>query len=132
MDQSRPHEKKSISSLDVQTIKTAFGGDEIRQIQMLMVLLSCLPPDGKVREVLELALALPHESVLSRLSPPKDTSFDGLKTWLGSLWVREGLTSEEQALVNWQKSIVNIAAAVQELKAAEQKLGLKFDVSRIL
>lgn len=131
MDQSRPHEKKPASNLDVQTIKTTYGGDEIRQIQMLMVLLSCLPPDGKVCEVLKLALALPPEPVLSRLTPPKETSFEYLKTWLGSLWACEGLTSEEQELVNWQRSVVNIPAAVQELKAAEQKLGLKLDVLQI-
>lgn len=106
----------------------AFDTDEIRQIQMLMVLFSCLPSNGKLREVLEYALALPHESWLSRITPVSDTSFDGLKAWLESLWVQERLASDEQKLVDWQRSKENITAAVRELKAVEQQIGLRLGV----
>lgn len=129
MDQlTRPDEKGPLRSPQALADNNMFGADEIRQIQVLMVLLSCLPPDGKVREVLELALALPHKPCLSRMSPPRDTSFHGLKTWLESLWIREGLSPDEQKLVDWQRSGENIIAAVKELKEAEQKIGLKFSV----
>jgi hypothetical protein len=131
MDQSaRSAEKKPLSTTGMVADNPAFGADEIRQVQMLMVLLSCLPSDGKVREVLKLALALPHEPCLSRISPPEDTSSRGLKIWLESLWIREGLTSDEQKLVAWQRSGENMIAAVQELKDVEEKIDLKLGIQR--
>ena len=108
----------------------ANGRDEIRQIQMLMVLFSCLSPDSELREVFEHALALPHEHWLSRVTPISDTSFHGLKTWLESLWIQGGLTPDEQKLVNWQGSKKSIEATVQELKATEEKIGLRLSVQR--
>jgi hypothetical protein len=78
------------------------GTDEIRQIQMLMVLFSCLPPNSKLREVFQYALALPHEPSLSRITLISDMNSNGLKAWLESLWVQEELTSNEQKLVDWQ------------------------------
>jgi len=133
MDQFiRSDEKGSLRSSNALADTNAFGADEIRQMQMLMVLLSCLPSNGKVREALELALALPHEPCLSRINPPMDTSFRGLKTWLESLWVREGLTPDEQELVDWQRSGEHMIAAVQELKEAQQKIGLRLGIQRIL
>lgn len=132
MDPLTPYdEKKPVSAVNALADNHAFGADEIRQVQMLMVLLSCLPSDGKVREVLELALALPHKPCLSQVSPPRDTSFHGLKTWLESLWIREGLTPDEQKLVDWQRSGENMIAAVQELEEVEQKIGLKLGIQRI-
>jgi hypothetical protein len=132
MDQFAPSdEKKLLSPSNALADNTACGADEIRQVQMLMVLLSCLPSDGKVREVLELALALPHEPCLSRVSPPSDTSIRGLKSWLESLWLRGGLTSDEQKLLDWQRSGENMIAAVQELEEVEQKIGLKLGIQRI-
>lgn len=129
MDQlTHSDEKGAVKSSQALADNNTFGTDEIRQIQMLMVLLSCLPPDGKAREVLDLALALPHKPCLSRLSPPSDISVHGLKTWLESLWPREELSSDEQKLVDWQRSGENILAAVKELKEAEQTIGLKFNV----
>jgi len=133
MDQlTRSNEKGPLKSPNALADPYAFGGDEIRQMQMLMVLLSCLPENGKVREVLELALALPHEPCQSRIHPPMDTSFRGLKIWLESLWIREGLTPDEQELVNWQRSGEHMIAAVQELKEAQQKIGLRLDIQRIV
>jgi hypothetical protein len=132
MDQSAPSdEKKPLSTTSTLANNPAFGADEIRQVQMLMVLLSCLPSDGKVREVLKFALALPHEACLSRVSPPMDTSLRGLKGWLEALWVREGLSRDEQKLVDWQRSGENMIAAVRELEEVEQKIGLKLGIQRI-
>jgi hypothetical protein len=110
---------------------SANGRDEIRQIQMLMVLFSCLSPDSELREVFEHALALPHEIWLSRVTPISDTSFHGLKTWLESLWIQGGLTPDEQKLVDWQRSKKSVEAAVQELKTIEEKIGLRLSVQRI-
>ena len=50
------------------TIETA----ELRRIQYLIVLLSCLPRGGKCREVFELALALDEVPQMARVSPPND------------------------------------------------------------
>jgi len=131
MDQFAPSgKKKPLSTTHTFADTSAFGADEIRQVQMLMVLLSCLPSEGRVREVLKLALALPHEPCISRVSPPGDASVHGLKSWLESLWVREGLTSDEQKLVDWQRSGEHMIAAVQELKEVEEKIGLKLGIQR--
>jgi|SRR4051812_20063387 len=133
MDQlTRSNEKEPLRSPNVLADSNTFGTDEIRQIQMLMVLLSCLPQNGKVREACELALALPHEPCSSRISPLRDISFHGLKTWLESLWVQKELSPAEQKLVDWQRSGENMSAAVLELKEAEQKIGMKFGIHRIL
>jgi hypothetical protein len=132
MDQFAPLDKKGpLNTTDTFADNPAYGADEIRQVQLLMVLLSCLPADGKVREVLKVALALPHEPCLSRVSPPKDSSVRGLKNWLESLWVREDLTPAEQKLVAWQRSGENMIAAVQELEEVEQKIGLKLGIQRL-
>ena len=95
---------------------SAPGSDEIRQMQMLVVLFSCLSPGSKLREVLEYALALPNESCLSQITPVNDISIKGLKPWLEALWVHRELTLEEQRLVSWQRSVENIAEVVRELK----------------
>jgi hypothetical protein len=108
----------------------ANGRDEVRQIQMLMVLFSCLSPDSELREVFERALALPRELWLSRVTPISDTSFHGLKTWLESLWIQGGLTPDEQKLVDWQRSKKSVEATVQELKTIEEKIGLRLSVQR--
>lgn len=107
---------------------TVRNTDEIRQIQMLALLLSCLPENGKLREMFEQALSLSHEAQLSCMTPANDTSFDGLKTWLEMLWIREDLNPEEQKLVKWQNTPENMQAAIQELQAAEQKIGLRFEI----
>src|ERR687895_91721 len=48
----------------------------IRQIQALAVLLSCLPPDGKVRELFSLALSLDDKPWLDRIAPVVDPEGD--------------------------------------------------------
>jgi hypothetical protein len=102
------------------TIETA----ELRRIQYLIVLLSCLPRDGKCREVFELALALDDVPEMARLSPPKDLdSHQGSRLWLESLWAQEDLSPEERGVVWWQSTGENMEAAIQELKAVESRLG---------
>lgn len=128
---TQPDEKGQLRTKNAIADNSEFGVDEIRQVQMLMILFSCLPPDGKLCEVLEKALALPHKPCLSRISPPTDMSFHGLKTWLESCWVQEGLTPDEQKLVDWQRSGESMVAAVQELKEAEQKIGMKLGIQRM-
>lgn len=71
------------------------------------------------------ALALPNEPWLSRATPVTNTSFAGTKAWLESMWAPENLSPGERKLVDWQKSTVNVAAAVQDLKNIEGKLGTK-------
>lgn len=109
--------------------RNTFGTGEIRQLQMLTVLFSCLSPDSKLRELFEYALALPHEAWLSRITPPNDMSYNGLKTWLEGLWVHKELNSDEQKLVTWQSSAENMIAAVNELKAIEQVTGLRLNIA---
>lgn len=110
------------------TSSNEYGTDEIRQIQIMMTLFSCLRPDSKLREILAHALALPHEPWLDRISPASDPDFTYLKGWLENLWLQEGLNPDEQKLVDWQRSKENIDAVVQELKAIEQKIGLRFGI----
>src|ERR1700760_2285186 len=77
---------------------------ELRCIQYLIVLLSCLPRDGRCREVLELALALDEGPQMARLTAPNNdlrTNEDSL-AWLESLWAREDLSPKERAVVWWQ------------------------------
>ncbi|HEU5378985.1 MAG TPA: DurN family substrate-assisted peptide maturase [Ktedonobacteraceae bacterium] len=105
------------------------GRDEIRQLQSLLAIFSSLPPDGKLHELFRLALELSQDSWLARVTPVSDASFDGLKTWLETLWLDGGLTPNEQKIVDWQNSSENMEAAVQELKAVEEKIGLKLVAS---
>ncbi|QUQ63720.1 DurN family substrate-assisted peptide maturase [Kutzneria sp. CA-103260] len=98
--------------------------DVIRRVQELMVLCSLLPPDGKLREVLQLALELHEEPTLSRLSPVTDLHPHATKAWLESLWLRDGLSAPEKKLVAWQNKTENMGPALQELKNVEQQTGI--------
>lgn len=98
--------------------------DAIRRIQMLMVLCSLLPPDGKLREVLELALALHEEPVLAKVQPITDLHPFATKEWLESLWLDEGLPAEQRELVAWQNNSENMGPALAELKNVEKQLGI--------
>ncbi|WP_243788709.1 DurN family substrate-assisted peptide maturase [Saccharopolyspora gloriosae] len=99
--------------------------DAIRRIQELMVFCSLLPPDGKLREVLELALASHEEPTLSRLNPVTDLHPHATKAWLESLWMRDGLSPEEKEMVAWQNNTDNMGPALVELKNAERQLGIE-------
>jgi hypothetical protein len=114
----------------------------LRQLQGWAVLLSCLPPDGKARELFSLALSLDEASWLdritpviapeadegikawlARIAPPTDPGGDqDLKEWLEYLWIRGSLSPEEQKLVDWQSDADNMAAAVAEFLAVLERL----------
>lgn len=100
--------------------------DAIRRIQELVVFCSLLPPDGKLREVLELALALHEEPTLSRLRPATDLHPFATHKWLESLWVPDDLPAKEKEMVDWQNKNENMGQALAELKNAEKQLGLSF------
>ncbi|MGH2708613.1 MAG: DurN family substrate-assisted peptide maturase [Actinomycetota bacterium] len=95
----------------------------IRYIQGLTALLSCLPANGKARELLSLALELDEGPWLDKIGPPSDPDSDeGMKAWLESLWAQGGLTPEEQQLVDWQNDSDNMSAAIDEVQAIAAKL----------
>jgi hypothetical protein len=96
---------------------------DIRRIQGYAVLLSCLPANGKAREFFNLALALDEGPVLDRIAPPEDPdSFEGMQAWFESFWGADGVTPEEQKLVDWQANPDNMAAAVSEFKTIMSKV----------
>lgn len=102
------------------------GVDTIRQIQQLIVLCSLLPPDGKLREALSLALALPEEPLLSRIgTPTKDLHPFATKAWLEAIWMNDGLSPHEKELVDWQNHSDNMAASIRELTDVEQQTGMR-------
>jgi hypothetical protein len=110
----------------------------VRQIQALAVLLFLLPAGGRAREFFSLALSLDEGPWLDRITPLTDTATDegiqawlkrvngvfdvpsdeALTSWLEFLWIRSGLSSQEQALVDWQEDPANMSAAVAEYLAA--------------
>jgi Family of unknown function (DUF5950) len=94
----------------------------IRHIQGLTALLSCLPAGGKVRELFTLALALDEGPVLDKIGPPSSSDNEGLQTWLEGLWAEEGITPDEQKIIDWQKDSDNMAAAITEFKDVGAKL----------
>jgi Family of unknown function (DUF5950) len=101
------------------------GVDTIRQVQELMILAALLPPDGKLREALELALALPEEQVLTRVKPVTDLHPHSAKEWLESIWLQENLSAAEKELVDWQSNSENMGTAMRELRDVEQQTGMK-------
>lgn len=95
----------------------------IRYIQGLTALLSCLPANGKAKELFSLALDLDEGPWLDKVGPPSDPDSDeGLKAWFESLWAQGGLTEEEQRIVSWQNDSDNMAAAIEEIEAVAAKL----------
>jgi hypothetical protein len=107
------------------------GVDAIRQVQQLMIFCSLLPPDGKLREVLSLALSLHEEPVLSRTSPMTATEPHAAKAWLEAIWRESGLSPEEKELVHWQNDSDNMAAAIRELKNVERQIGIRLVAEKI-
>ncbi len=101
------------------------GVDTIRQIQHLVIMCSLLPPDGKLREILSRALALPEEPILSRIATPMDDHHPfAIKAWLEAIWMHDGMSPKEKELVDWQNISDNMAAAIHELTNVEQQIGL--------
>jgi hypothetical protein len=102
---------------------------EIKQVQILMVLLSCLPEQGKLREVFRLALEVPEDEALANVTPCPMVSTDGLRTWLTTIWSGE-LGERMRDLVEWQKNSENMKAAVQELMEVQDRLGFTLSIVR--
>jgi len=96
----------------------------IRQIQGLTALLSCLPAGGKAKELFSLALALDETSALEKVGSPSDPDDDdAMKAWFETLWAEDGITPEEQKIVDWQADSDNMAAALAEFQSIAAKLG---------
>lgn len=108
--------------------KQPFWG-EIKQVQILMVLLSCLPANGKLREALRLALEVPDEEALANVTPCRLVSTDGLRTWINTIWSGE-LGDGMRDLVEWQRSSENMKAAIQELMEVQDRLGFTLSIVR--
>jgi Family of unknown function (DUF5950) len=100
------------------------GVEIIRRIQHLMVLCSLLPPDGRLREVLDLALSMNEEALLHHVEPLGDAHPHAVKTWLESMWFQHGQTAEGKALLDWQNVSDNMAAAMHELRTVERQTGV--------
>jgi hypothetical protein len=96
---------------------------EIRRVQLLVVMLSCLPREGKCREVLQLALALDEGPALERIVPlgVPDPDRD-LQPWLEAFWLAGDVSADMRELVWWQNSSDNMVAAVREIKAIQDRL----------
>jgi hypothetical protein len=101
----------------------------IKQVQLLMVLLSSLPDDGKLREILGKALAVPQREAMAGVTPLAQVSVDGLRAWLTTIWSGE-LSPAMRALVDWQLKSDNVKGAVQELDEAQNRLGFTLSIVR--
>ncbi|WP_414583110.1 DurN family substrate-assisted peptide maturase [Scytonema sp. PCC 10023] len=104
--------------------------DEIRQIQMIMILLLLASPKGALASLFRTANAVSDSQVDAKMTPCTDDSFNGLKSWLELLLAQGGLTTEEQSLVNWQNNPANMIAAIEELKAIQNKINLKLSIQK--
>jgi len=129
------------SSTDMPDSLRAVRTDEIRQIQMLMVLCSCLPKDGKLAQVIRMALDLDHKPLHARVRPVTDVSLVGLGFWLEELWGAAGgtnISKEEQSLIRFQhdpsdqaQENSNMVEALKELIRAEHQLGFKLCAQKL-
>lgn len=104
--------------------------DEIRQIQMVMILLLLASPTGALRDLFEMALTASSNQIDAKMSPCTDDSFNGIKSWLESLFAQGGLTTEEQSLADWQNDPTNMISAIEELKAIQNRTNLKLIVEK--
>jgi hypothetical protein len=99
--------------------------ETVRQIQHLMLLCSLLPPDGRLQEVLRLALSLHEEPLLARVTPVADLHPQTTKEWLESIFIRDRISPEEEELIAWQNDKPKMDTAIAEIKNAEQQLGIR-------
>jgi hypothetical protein len=104
--------------------------DEIRQIQMLMLTLSCVPSGGKLHELIQKSLEVSSPGVLASPQQCRDFSFTGIKKYLEALWSSSSvnLTQDEQDIVNLQNDDATMRDAVKELSIAQTQLGFKFAI----
>ncbi|MFD0683450.1 DurN family substrate-assisted peptide maturase [Actinomadura fibrosa] len=101
------------------------GIETVRQIQSLLVLFTVLPPDGKMREMLRLTLDVRNEGFPADIAPIRDLHPQATKTWLEFFWTRAGISAEERELIDWQNNKQKMDIAVEELREAERKLGIR-------
>jgi hypothetical protein len=101
------------------------GIETVRQIQGLMILCSVLPPDGKMREMLKLALEVRNKEFPADIAPIRDLHPLATKTWLEFFWTRAGISPKERELIDWQNDKPKMDIAVEELQKAERQLGIR-------
>lgn len=107
------------------------GVDKIRQVQFLLMLCSLLPPDGKLREALGIALALHEEPIISRTTPVNDLHPFATREWMEGIWGHEDLSIDEKGLVEWQNVSENLSTAMRELEDFEQQVGFLLIAQKI-
>lgn len=107
------------------------GIGEVRCIQHLMLLCSLLPPDGSLAGALRAALSLHEESLLAHVRPAEDLHPRSTKAWLESIWLRDGISEEEEELIAWQNDKASMDTAVEELGNVEQQLGVRLAAEKI-
>lgn len=107
------------------------GIGEVRCIQHLMLLCSLLPPDGSLAGALRAALSLHEESLLAHVRPAEDLHPRSTKAWLESIWLRDGISEEEEELIAWQNDKASMDTAVEELSNVEQQLGVRLAAEKI-
>ena len=107
------------------------GIGEVRCIQHLMLLCSLLPPDGSLAGALRAALSLHEESLLAHVRPAEDLHPRSTKAWLESIWLRDGISEEEEDLIAWQNDKASMDTAVEELSNVEQQLGVRLAAEKI-
>jgi hypothetical protein len=117
-------------SVSASVSQPASTTDEIRQIQMVMILLLMSSPDGPLSDIFTRAIAASSTQVNAKMVACTDVSFNGLKSWLESLLAKGDLTPEEQALVDWQNNPANMIAAIQELRTIQEKTNLKIGIQK--
>lgn len=101
------------------------GIEAVRQIQHLMVLCALLPPDGRLQELLRLALSIHEEPLLARVTPVEDLHPQATKDWFETVFIRDGMSAHEEELVNWQNDKPNMLAAMAEIKNIERQIGIR-------
>jgi hypothetical protein len=116
---------KPPSDLTTHDLTTHREIETVRQIQHLMLLCSLLPPDGRLQEMLRLALSLHEEPLLARVTPVTDLHPQATKEWLESFWIQDGISAEEEELIAWQNDKPKMDAAVAEIKNVERQLGIR-------
>lgn len=95
----------------------------LQRLQGLVLLMSCLPPAGACRQILQSALDLDPDGPLRRLTPPGDhNSPHHFQLWLESQWGQVDLSPEEQEVVWWLLEGDNMEVAIRELNVVEARV----------
>ena len=95
----------------------------LQRLQGLVLLMSCLPPDGACRQILQSALDLDAGGPLKRLTPPGSlNSPHNFQLWLEAQWGRVDLSPEEQEVVWWLLESDKMEVAIGELNEVEARV----------